>query len=532
MELATDTLIIGAGPAGLQLGYLLDRADTDYLILERDVPGSFFKKFPRHRKLISINKVHTGHGDPELNLRWDWNSLISDEERLRFPLYNQSYFPPADDMVRYLGDFAHRCRLRLRCSAQVVRISRADSDFTVTDVTGQHYRSKRLVVATGVSEAYVPDDIPGIELAENYADMSVDPRDFAAQRVLILGKGNSGFETADALVPSASVIHLASPRPMTMAWKSKYVGHLRAVNNNLVDTYQLKSQNVIIDAICERIERRGDRLDATFRYSHAGGERETLSYDRVICCTGFRFDAGIFDDTCSPALAIRDRFPDMTSAFESTNVPGLFFAGTLMQRLDFKKKQSGFIHGFRYNVRALAHIMERRAQGGDWPNRTVPRTAEAITKAVLARANRSSALWQQTGFLCDVIVVPACGGPVRYYEEVPVDYAISSEFGANGNIYALTLEFGNEIIDRSPDPLAIARVHKDDVANAHLSTGIHPIVRRYASGALLNTHHVIEDIESEWIEDVHVLPLIRYFEAQLAEAPATVTPAPVSERVS
>jgi cation diffusion facilitator CzcD-associated flavoprotein CzcO len=53
-----------------------------------------------------------------------------------------------------------------------------------------------VIVATGVSKPYLPD-IPGIELAERY-DTSVDPRDFVDQRVLIIGKGNSAFETADA----------------------------------------------------------------------------------------------------------------------------------------------------------------------------------------------------------------------------------------------------------------------------------------------------------------------------------------------
>jgi cation diffusion facilitator CzcD-associated flavoprotein CzcO len=36
-----DYLVIGAGPAGLQLGYFLDRAGRDYLILEAGgVPGA------------------------------------------------------------------------------------------------------------------------------------------------------------------------------------------------------------------------------------------------------------------------------------------------------------------------------------------------------------------------------------------------------------------------------------------------------------------------------------------------------------
>lgn len=50
-------IIVGAGPAGLQLGYFMDRASRDYLILEKTAaPGASFKLYPRHRQLISINK--------------------------------------------------------------------------------------------------------------------------------------------------------------------------------------------------------------------------------------------------------------------------------------------------------------------------------------------------------------------------------------------------------------------------------------------------------------------------------------------
>src|SRR6185369_3456681 len=61
-----EVLILGAGPAGLQLGHHLSRAGRSYLILEAgDRPGAFFQRFPRHRTLISSNKVYTGYDDPE-----------------------------------------------------------------------------------------------------------------------------------------------------------------------------------------------------------------------------------------------------------------------------------------------------------------------------------------------------------------------------------------------------------------------------------------------------------------------------------
>lgn len=38
--------VLGAGPAGLQMGYFLSRSQRDYIILERNTgPGSFFQMF-------------------------------------------------------------------------------------------------------------------------------------------------------------------------------------------------------------------------------------------------------------------------------------------------------------------------------------------------------------------------------------------------------------------------------------------------------------------------------------------------------
>ena len=46
--------------------------------------GSFFARYPRHDKLISINKRFTGKTNKQFNMRHDWNSLLSDDVTLLF----------------------------------------------------------------------------------------------------------------------------------------------------------------------------------------------------------------------------------------------------------------------------------------------------------------------------------------------------------------------------------------------------------------------------------------------------------------
>ena len=249
---------------------------------------------------------------------------------------------------------------------------------------------------------YVPG-IPGIEVAERYDTMPVDPESFVDQRVLIVGKGNSGFETAENLISKATMLHVLSPDPIEFAWQTHFAGHLRAVNNNLLDTYQLKSQNAVIDATIDSIAREGNDYVVSVRYAHASGERQELRYDRVLICTGFRFDDSIFGADCTPKLGASGRLPAQTSAWESVNVPDLYFTGFLMADRDFKKASSSFIHGFRYNIRALVRILDCRHHGGNWPSRRLDAHPEALARSILERLNHTSALWQQFGFLTDVI---------------------------------------------------------------------------------------------------------------------------------
>ena len=490
-----DYVVIGAGPAGLQLGYFLQQSGREYLILEAgSTPGTFYRTFPRHRRMISINKPHTGWHDPEKDLRVDWNSLLCDDSTLRFTRYTGRYFPHADDYVRYLTDFGRDLNIRYGC-----RVKRVTRGFEVACENGDTIEAKRVIVATGFGTMNIPP-IQGIETTERYSDVTVDPTEFTDQRVLIIGKGNSAFETADNLTEDAAVIHVAGPRSINFAWRTHFIGHLRAVNNNFLDTYQLKTQNMVLDGDILRIERRpGDYL-ITFAYARRDKVVQ-LAYDRVITCTGFRMDSSIFADDCRPTLTINDRFPALTAEWESVNVPGLYFAGTLTQSRDFKKHTSAFIHGFRYGIRALVRMLDEKYHGVEWPHRILP--VQSLADAVLARINRTSALFQQFGFLCDVFTADG-----RYYEEMPLDHVPFAD------CFTVSLEYGagHDAID--PFDVAAGRAWEAD--ETHEDRYLHPVIRRRSNHGTVATLRLPEDICNDWTDEkTYRQPLRAFIEETL-----------------
>lgn len=507
-----EYLIIGAGPAGLQLAHYLEEAGRDYAILEAaEESGSFFRRFPRHRKLLSINKRYTGRDDPEFNLRHDWNSLLDGGRGIRFGEHTDEYFPDAHHLVEYLQRYARELKLSVRHGVRVAGVSRDEESRFVLDTSDGRWRCRRLVVATGVSQPFLPD-IPGIELAEGYEDMSLARDQYRNKAVLILGKGNSALETADHLVGTAAVIHIISPTPVRLAWDTRYVGDVRAVNNNFLDTYHLKSQNAVIDGIVHDIKQApGGRLTVKFGSIHCNGETEEITYDHVLRCTGFRFDASIFDESCRPTMRHCGRLPQMTPAFESINVPDLFFAGVLTQALDYKRGQSAFIHGFRYNIRTLAALLAFRYDEVPLPTVELGKTSLELARAVLTRMSSVSSLWQQVGFLCDVVLDAEDEGAARLVPDLPYAYATGDARPRppwhGGSFLVVCFRFGGAPENVFDHPRSA------DVFDGATSVAIHPVVERWRDGAKVDEFHVLEDFAADWTGDEYIESLRRYLDA-------------------
>jgi hypothetical protein len=281
------------------------------------------------------------------------------------------------------------------------------------------------------------------------------------------------------------------------------------VNNNVLDTYQLKLQNTIIDATVERIERDQGALRVDILYTHAQNERRSIRVDRVIHCAGFHFDVTPFGDSCRPRLIPGGKYPDMTSAWESVNVPDLFFAGTLMHMRDYRRSFSGFIHGFRYNIKAFVALLRERYAGVAIPYGELPARVDDIVAALMRRIDRNSGLFQLPGFVADLIVhTRGDNAAAKHFVDLPLDHFLPRLLGSATDVLTLTMEYGAR---KHPDPFAIER-NPSDGNESHF---IHPVIRYYRQGLPVATHHIPEDLENQWNHDRFILPLRAFLEQQI-----------------
>ncbi|XP_071797153.1 FAD-dependent oxidoreductase domain-containing protein 2-like [Asterias amurensis] len=552
--------IVGAGPAGLQMGFYLDRAERDYVILEKaNISGVFFKEYPRHRKLISINKRHTGKTNKEFNLRHDWNSLISDDETLQMKYYSKEFFPPADTYVQYLNDYARKLKLNIRYDTNVQNISRPTDgeSFSFVDQHGYAYTCRILIMSTGYSLPHEPS-FEGFEHTEGYQTISLDQEEYEGKSVLILGRGNSAFETADHIIGSTNVIHMVARSRVRMAWETHYVGDLRAVNNGLLDTYQLKSLDGILEGdISEMaiLKRPDGRLVLVDQYEMDLAREENMTdhnienhvvhmmpdnfalrepYDKVIRCLGFKFDNSIFNNDSKPMMGESklSKFPKMSANYESTEVPGLFFAGAISHAVDHPKSAGGFIHGFRYTARALFQMLEVRYQSQRWPS--VPLRITELINHIVKRINEASGTYQMFGVLADVVVIHGDNMECEYVEEFPLKLLpkFTELTGINASqVIVISMEYGKDFSGPGKDIFGPQRATSDPEL-AHLSNFLHPVLYYYRALPTAQDmmslgpkdilpdpyrlHHIVEDFLTDWTAPVsHILLLRRFLESCL-----------------
>ena len=352
-----ETVVIGAGQAGLSAGYHLARRGREFVILDAG------------RRV----------GD---NWRSHWDSLrlysparVAGLPGMRFPAPPASY-PTKDQMADFLETYAATFDLPVRTGVRVTRLARRDGEYLVA-TDGPSFRCDNVVVASGTfgRTSYVPGFAgeldPGI--LQLHSSAYKNPAQLRPGRVLVVGASHSGgdiaYEAAMAGHPTvlSGRIHGEIPvdidrRPAQLAFPvlyflAKHVLTLRTPLGRKLRPEVRRHGGPLIRVKRADLTRAGVELVAA-RTTGVRDGRPVLEDGRVVeaanvvWCTGFRqdfswIDLPVIGDDGWP-LEIRGVVPSS---------PGLYFAGLAFQYAFASMLVGGAGRDAEYVVR---HLCARR----------------------------------------------------------------------------------------------------------------------------------------------------------------------------
>jgi putative flavoprotein involved in K+ transport len=316
-----DVVVIGAGQAGLAIGYLLAREGRRFVILEAG------------------DSVATAWRD-----RWDSLVLFTPRRYdslpgLAFPGDPDGY-PTRDEVISYLERYATTFELPVEVRSPVRSLAAKDETF-VLEVDDRTIEADQVVVATGpFQEPRVPDLAARLapEVFQTHSTGYRRPADVPEGRVLVVGGGNTGFQIAKELSATHSV-HLAigsrqTPLPQRLLgrdlfwWLTKLGLLEKSVETRLGRRAQ--HRDTLIGSSPRELGRRYG-VELKPRVVEASGravgfaDGSELEVDAVVWATGYRSDYSWI------RLPVLDEEGRLRHRRGVTEVPGLYFLGLSWQ---------------------------------------------------------------------------------------------------------------------------------------------------------------------------------------------------------
>lgn len=280
-ERDVDVAVVGGGQAGLATGYFLRRAGVDFVILdERDGPGGAWTEYWDSLRLFSP----AGHS---MLPGW-W-----------MPAEEGHEYPSARHVTWYLTEYERRYGLPVQRPVRVERVDREAAGTRLRVVTDRGvWRARHVVSATGSWAAPHLPDLPGREVFTGRQLHTVDyrnPDEFAGQRVVVVGGGNSAAQIIAELSLVADTTWVASrpPRFMPDDVDPKALFDLATRRGRGEDGPRLSDLGdiVMVPSVREARDRGVLKAEPMFERLTPGGvawtDGSSLECDAILWCTGF-----------------------------------------------------------------------------------------------------------------------------------------------------------------------------------------------------------------------------------------------------
>jgi putative flavoprotein involved in K+ transport len=187
-----DTLVIGAGQAGVAMSEHLGRRGVPHLVLEKARIAESWR-----------------------TARWD--SLVANgpawHDRfpgLTFPGLEDEAFAPKEQVADYFVAYADKIEAPIRCGVEVKSV-RKEGDVFRVETSGGVIEARNVVSATGafqrpVMPALVPEQAG---LTQIHSNTYRNPGQLPEGAVLVIGAGSSGTQIADELLRAGRRVYLS-----------------------------------------------------------------------------------------------------------------------------------------------------------------------------------------------------------------------------------------------------------------------------------------------------------------------------------
>ena len=336
-----DVVVIGAGQAGLAIGYFLARQGRRFAILD---------------------------GADSIGAAWRnrWDSLVLFTPRRYDALPGLAFqgdpdgYPTRDEVIAFLEEYAATFELPIELESRVRSLTRQDGRFLV-EVDDRRLEAEQVVVATG---PFQEPNVPAIaeqlspDVFQTHSVGYRRPGEVPSGRVVVVGGGNTGFQIAKEL-SSTHDVQLAigtrqTPLPQRLLgrdlfwWLTKF-GLLEKTVHSRIGR-RARHRDTLIGSRPRQLER---RYGVEMKPRAVAASGRTLSFadgserdvDAVIWATGYRYDHSwirlpVFDTDGSPS-----------HRRGVTDIPGLYFLGLSWQHtrgsalLGWVGEDAEFIHG-------------------------------------------------------------------------------------------------------------------------------------------------------------------------------------------
>lgn len=335
-----DVVVVGAGPAGIGVGILLQKLGISYVLLEKNSVGASFKKWPKETRFISPSFTGNFFKMPDLN-------AITPDTSPAFDLLTEH--PTGEEYAIYLEQVSKFFNLLISTGVEVKSVEDRNGGFFLNTNKGK-YASSFVIWAAGEYQYPKTNSFEGDHRCIHYSEIE-SFSDVLGANSVVIGAYESGFDAA---------INLAKiGKKVTLIDNSNYLELVKSDSSYSLSPFTRDRMKEALDGIEYFEDTRVEEvkfLDAKFIVT-TDKEDVFVSDDMPINCTGFDTSLKLVNEL----FEFEEDYPKLNDVDESRKTKNLFLVGPQV-----KHGTALFCFIYKYRQR-FAVVVEEIAKRNEIP---------------------------------------------------------------------------------------------------------------------------------------------------------------------